>query len=210
MRRRRVHHPYPKGGYQPNKRLDASVQQRRALKALINGQKETKVSCIAVGGTGVGTTGHFDELTPLAQGNTDSTRLGDEVDPHKLTIRGYIQAEDGDTFNLMRLMVVKAKQGNAVASGDMPANALTCIRPEMKQKYSILFDHVYALNTKVSGFKWTKSLNMEFNLEKYGKLYYQNAATAGTGGGVYLWAVSDSAASAHPDIAYEAQFEYRE
>lgn len=184
-------------------------QAKKIAQSVVNKVVETKTSCIAVGATSASSSGYLKELSLLSQGDQDYAREGSQVKATKLQLRGYVESDSTDVHNAIRLMLVKAKPGAIPGLADMPT-VYGCIRPQMRTVYTIIYDKVHQMNTHVSGTVNRRALNWSFGLKNQMiKFDSTGASNASIGGGVFLYVVSDSTATPHPEFSFESQLYFK-
>lgn len=186
----------------------AGHKVRSLVRREITRSVETKTSIVAASSTGVSDSPYFANLCVVGQGDGAADRDGNSVSAVALRMRGMFQAETADSFNIMRVMLVKAKSSTALVVGDLPADIFVDTRKTDNLKYTVLYDRTFALNSVDGSYSWTKTFSWNYNLKR-SKVMYSGAGTAPVGGGYYLWAVTDSTVINHPDIAYSASFDFQ-
>lgn len=186
---------------------------RKIAKQAIRDDKEPKYFCQNTAAVGVGTSGHlFQATVGLNEGTGADDRVGVEIRGQALELRGYMEAESADVTNSLRMMVVKARPGtdeSLITLANFPS-VYECIKPSMRDLYTVLHDRVYTLKCSWDGTNTVQErhpLNWRFNL-RGGKIRYNDGATSTAGGGIFVYSVSDSAIVSHPDVEYQTQLEF--
>lgn len=189
------------------------LAMRRIARAAVSKAVETKTFCQSIAANGVGTSGHIYNACGIAQGDGSDQRIGDKATLKSLNVRGYMEAESADVTNTLRFMVVKGKSGldqSQISTSDFPS-VYACVTPDMRDKYTVLFDKVYTLKCSWDGTNTVQEqrpINWKFNLRNARIRFNPGAATV-AGGGVYIYAVSNSSVVSHPDIEYATELRFQ-
>lgn len=96
-------------------------------------------------------TGNLNILNTPAQGQTDTTRIGDSIKVQNLTLRGYIYANAAAVSTLFRIMVLWDPQNKSTATSDILANVASVYAPISPKNYDkkfqtrVLHDKCYSI-----------------------------------------------------------------
>ena len=156
-------------------------------------------------------------MIDIAQGDTNSTRDGDKVSLRHATLNLAITRQD--TSNIVRVLVVATPSATHAGLTDVlqypnwsTHDAGVLCSPykvkatNMEQSYHIMFDKVYTLGNDIS----TIVDKVKLRIPKKGK----NLEFAADGSNtpqnylVSILAISDSTASAHPQLSYQFRYKY--
>jgi hypothetical protein len=179
--------------------LDQEIA-RVALKVL---KKNQEIKSFDFGlGTTIDSTGRVDKLTTITQADTDSARDGDAARIVSFEIQA--QATYADTTNVIRLVVVRWNQDDSSSAPSSVTDlfqSASAFSPYNRdnlraRKFTVIMDHLFAVSNVGPGIeKLVKRSRFVSNIA------FQATATTGTGH-LYSFAVSDSAASAHPGLSF--------
>lgn len=174
-------------------------QVRRIVKGQINRAHETKVLGLGASSIAVSTTPGFLELSAMAQGITKATRIGDAIRLRSLNLRLVIQG--ADSTNLIRIMLVRGFRALTAADGP------TAIAANFDRDDGlVLFDRLYGTEA-VAG---PNAFKENLHLFPKGDIRYDGAGTGSVRGGLYLFHVSDSVATAHPVLVMVGEMYYKD
>lgn len=206
------------------KRRKFSVKKRRVpkstkkyVKAVINKNIETKYYDGTIISQGVDWNGVvFGPITDIPQGDTDSNRIGDKVNLKSLRMRFTIQW--ADTINLMRIVVFQwiptsltlpsvADIFPASNLGNFFSPLLNYVWDDKSQRI-ILYDKVFRMvSNNDSGFTvHKKKVSLKFAKKKVNFI-------AGSNDGynhLFILAISDSGAAAHPNLQLVRRVTYKD
>lgn len=203
----------------PSKRRRTSpyipATQKKAIKAELLRQLETKFSYNVSTASAIDYNGTAFELFPTAQGDTGQTVVGNKVTPVYIKVKYSVDL--GDTINLITLAVIQWKGGPQhdpptgsdvwQASGSIIA-PLSAWDETNKHNFKVLGVQTHALDT------YNPKCVGEFKIHgKYMRpvSYTEGDITAAPrDGGLYLIAISDSAVSTHPALAFYAGIYYKD
>jgi len=169
---------------------------------------EVKYIETAVTGGGADTTGSVFQLSAVAQGITDTARIGEEIVMESLQIRGHIRSNrvigsDVDP-NMVRMVVIQdmsdlnaapAIAGVWTTVTDFYQNNLRIPASEIMERYKVLMDRWIVLGPTdsvggahqvIKGFKYFLRRRIKIN-------YTGAAATAVAKGNLYFFIASDHA-----------------
>lgn len=169
----------------------------------------------AIGGT------ITDHITDIAQGVTDTTRVGDELTLVHIKVRGAILNGTSNLYNDIRIIVFQYKNSdntpimdnllqNSVISG-ATRSAYSARAQDYMNEYIVLADHVYHLeggtpNAANYGQSGQYAKHVEFNVPlKYAKKKVQyEAATNAAVNGIYVMVIGSSAnVASNPQVALQ-------
>jgi hypothetical protein len=156
----------------------------------------------------VDTTGVLQKLSTIPQGDTDSTRDGDQAEVYSVdVIASFANASSTDLSNLCRLIIFRWQQDDSSAAPAAVTDILqtaSVYSPlnrdnERAKKFVILKDHLFS--TSLNG------PSVDTLVSKSGnrfKLAFQGSANTGNNM-VYAMMVSDSGAIPHPTLNYQVR-----
>ncbi len=159
----------------------------------------------------VSTTPSLALLTQIAQGATDTTRNGDQVDLHRVDIR-ISAAIDGtvapDNYNVVRVILFQWHPQSGIstlpATTDILQNAtqpqLSSYNHDTRWEYTILRDHTFSLSMEGSR---VQTIRWNFPRMTH-KLQFSGGTTDGTNH-LYLLMVSDSGTVDHPSVIFNSK-----
>lgn len=190
-------------------RTIAKAEARKALKRELEVKyTDSNASLQAIDAA----TGYFYELTQnLAKGTgAENAYVGTKISPRYLEVRGTIAG--GDSFNYVRLLLIQSKTANppTIASiFDLSGSALA--------PFSFL-NRDYTSTYKTLGSRLIKLVDgsdvavrpfvFRIPVKKLSPIHFLTGSAPRTAGLVWLCAVSDSTASAHPTISFQARLTY--
>lgn len=147
-------------------------------------------------------TGVMYSLSMVAQGLTSTTRVGDSIRIQHLELRGSVLLNSADSVTNVRVMVVRDLDGYGTAptpadvleTTQSPAAPFSPVRFSRKERFSILYDELFALQSAATG--GTCSQVFSFSTVHQGHVLYLGTtaqASSDGKGSVYVLAVSDEA-----------------
>lgn len=181
-------------------------QVRKIVQKEINKKAEHKFHITSVQST-VDDVGYFYDLSDIAQGTTDSTRVGDSISPVSLQIKYDLGAVDAQ--NRVRVMLVRWLDTSPITINDILLAGSSTYRvyssytKDNRQKFNVLYDKTHMLQRDTSEEYQYKS----WSKKMAGKIRY----TAGTSLGadhIYLFLLSDSGAISHPVVNFYSRLNY--
>lgn len=200
----------------PRKKIDLQKQDRKIVRIAktvrtLRKGTEVKRADSELLGQSVSTTGVFTLLNGVAQGDDVINRDGNRI--YMLNMEMSFEILIADTFNKVRFIVFYDKQPNGAApsASDIlqdPGNYPITSRYnyDNRQRFKFLYDRVFIVDvdqpTITVGKKWLKL--------KKDTLYSGsgNTITAIKTGSIYLFLISDSNASTHPTVTWNARIRF--
>lgn len=199
---------YKKKGRRTNKSRGANDKQvtfwsehsvlEKANRALAIGQQikrfinvEVKHHDNVFSPTNVTTTPIVVNLTAILQGDSNTQRNGTSIKPLGLTLRGAVSRNSAGGSQLLRLMIVNAKQQNgahplAAELLEDPANPLTPKNYDDRYRSKVLYDRLFVLDGANQ-----HELAFTISEKLFGHVTYDGTASIPETGGIYLVALSD-------------------
>lgn len=193
----------------PNNRSAKKIQ-KQSIKALIHRElhkeSEKKFWAVVRTPTSVDFSGAVYDLSLVPQGDTDSSRDGDQIEIESIDFAFNLAT--GDAQQLMRLLLFCWKPNNVpsvtsilLGTGSTEA-PLQRYNTDQRQQYTVLHDELFNLNTVSTP---TIARQVRLNARRYAQ--FIAGSTAGTNH-IYVLIVSDSGAVTHPTIAYCSKLQY--
>lgn len=156
-------------------------------------------------------TNNTSTLLDPAQGSTTQTRVGNEISPYRVHIKGRITV--GSTEEVVRITLIQSKQGyvpSSISTGAaqqfyaLPASAQSVHSPldeNNRKHYVVLYDKTFTLDAynKIRQFSINKKISRNTMFEEAG-------STTAEKGQVYLIVNSNVAASGPTINAYSRIF----
>jgi hypothetical protein len=152
----------------------------------------------------VSTAGTLQKISTIPQGDTDSTRDGDQLNIVRIDLLGSFQF--ADAINAGRLIIFRWNQDDSSAA-PVVADILQTLTPYSPmnrdnlraKKFSVLHDQLCLVGA-------TGPNISSINLKRFfpSKINFQATATTGNGH-IYVYMVSDSGAVTHPQFSYVAR-----
>lgn len=146
-------------------------------------------------------------LTTVTQGDTDQTRDGDSLNRESIHVQ--YQLVRGDVTNALRLVLFSWGLNTVPTPSDIWTNLGSSyapygiIFPDAQQYVKVLDDRMYSVgdvNTNIVD---------AMKLKLSGKMQFASSTSTGTNK-IYLFAISDSAASSHPTIVGSSTLRFRD
>ncbi len=187
----------------PKRRLTRKVVSTIA-KRVVNRGSELKRHDVLTNVSNVSTTGLIQDMSAVAQGSTDVTRVGDSLSPRFLQIRYQLAA--GDTTNAVRVIYFHWKPNSTPLIDDVlevETSPFSAYSNDNKQEFKIVYDRLHSVST--SGPDGPVVVRKIFGLMS--KIQY---FAAGTTGSQKIWRIllSDSGAAAHPTFVGHTRLQY--
>lgn len=183
---------------------------------------EPKWTLTESGSTSVSTTPYFQIMNLISQGDTATSRDGNEIFMTTFDLR--IQLVGADATNLVRIMIYYDRQFNntnpTTAGLAVPLDTLS-INNSIYAQHNInsrkrlkwIFDRTYSLitNTTDQTDKYQRHISIHKKI-KMPTIYTGNAGSLADilTGGLILAIVSDSSAVTHPTFTYSAKLNFRD
>lgn len=180
---------YRKRGY--NTRDLAKKAYSLAKKA--EGKKELKHNAISITDTSPDTTGALQELSVLAQGDTNNTRDGDVIYPTSIKMRGVLSMAGAASDTYVRFIVFRWKSGSPSAITDiLVSGSVISFKSEANRFQSeILMDKVVNLNDSKST---SVFIQKSLRCKKY--IGYNQSTTAANRNSIWLLTLSNESTNA--------------
>lgn len=178
---------------------------KKAVKKVVSDMAETKTYLYTFNNV-VSDSGTLLHLTDISQGDTQSTRDGNQIFLKGITVR--MHSILADTYNIMRIIIVRARTGAGdVTSADFPAGVSPdpFIEEMNYDKYTVVKDQVITLDAgKVHDVR-------KFYIKVNKKIQYgSNTSSDVVTNPYYIWLVSDSDISSHPSVALTARMYWKD
>lgn len=199
-----------------------SVRQKQAVSGLVkknfNRMVETKYVSVAVQVQNVPASGYWSaSLTQMNRGNDDKqARIGDEILLRHMTLRYALQS--ADSTNFVRVAVIQWLDDDVTSPGlaDILENPTTIPYissfnhdnyqgGKSTRKFKVLYDRTHSFSNT-----GTQAAVAQVSINNFDKRIRFNGTSATGRGHIFLMAVSDSAASGHPLIQYDARITYKD
>lgn len=200
--------PYKKRVYK--KRVIKKPVTVKQVKKLITSSQEMKFHDKEFGST-VSTAGTVFAISDIAQGQSDITRIGDQLTVKHIDIRGVAAfTAAADTFNFVRLILVKWNELGVPTVPDIlqtvgiSSYLSHYVMDTMRMKrFTILHDKTYSvvLNEQIAHWRIKKNVNI--------KVSY-NLATTNSSKGLFMILLSDSNVSLHPYVGFVSRVLYND
>lgn len=151
-------------------------------------------------------TGTFYSMHPTGVGTNDLSRLGDNIFPLGLQIKGLVGV--ADTSNMVRVLVVQYMDDANTSSPNIDKILASTYKGGIgyplapyshgnhNKAFRILGDKTMLVDT----YRPFKRFSFKIPGKKLHKLWYSVGGTTPIKGGLYVVAVSDSSAVAHPSL----------
>lgn len=183
------------------------VAKKQALKVL-NRESEWKHHTLNHS-VSVSTTPNVQDLCSVAQGDGDTYRDGDTLQASSINYR--INMSPGDSTNFLRLIFVQYFPNTTPAATDILTisvgyETLAMYNTDQADQFKILSDRTYTM-TDV-GYNKARSISGKIQVSKK-KMQYMAGTTNGSNH-VYLIALSDSSAVAHPSYGCVTKLNFRD
>jgi len=185
--------------------------QRTQVARMIRKDTELKSWTVAVAITALSSTATIVDLSQIAVGTSDNTRIGNHVHLKRFNLR--FQLFGSDATNTFRIIIFKWKDNDfytGAPAGTAILSALTggagdVLAPynrEVPEAFVILKDMLIT-SSQVSD----PCISRNISIPLKGKAQYVGAGTTGLGK-VYMLMLSDSTVVAHPTITYWSELLY--
>lgn len=154
------------------------------------------------------------DLSNVAQGQTDITRVGDELYISSYQLRYVGKANSTDGKNLLRVILFQWSSNstptaaNVISTMNSERTPISPFLHDNRGLYRILYDrtHVMVFDTSSEMVQGKVMITRGF---KTRKMRFESAATTGYNK-IWLIAVSDSAASSQPTISWQGRLNFRD
>lgn len=207
--------------FRKNKPQDKKMHKiaRQEVNKMVLKKAESKTYDATQTPTGVGWNGGPINVlaSGITQGAGNSQRIGREIDPTHLRIKGSFLV--GAQTCVVRLIVINTKQSNTPIGsyGELLTNPTSLESPygmykvEHSSEYKVLFDEFYCLIIGTESSRLTFDIRITSDKLKR-KLTYDDAGAISTGG-LYLYAISDRDPTTPgniPTINYVSRLYYKD
>lgn len=146
------------------------------------------------------------DLTYIAEGNTQTTRTGNQIRVTGIHFPYWVQCSD--TTNIVRVIIYKPKDPNDTLTGVTPYTLLD------SDKFIIYHDKVHLMSLADKNFS-KGLLSKSFKGKKKDKAgmvvqYHGSAANDYAKNAIYVYTVSDSGAVNHPTISGHCKLYFKD
>lgn len=184
---------------------------KRIVKRQVMSMNEWKHHVLDVPGDAISTSGQVTDLSAVAQGDTDVTRDGDEINAHSISIRYSWTCPD--TTNVVRVIIFQWLPDSTPVIANI-LNPLTAgleteshYNTDKADQFKILFDKTQVSYQAVSAQNHSPPyVRRKLRLRKK-KIKFNAGATDGSGK-VYLLALTDSGVTTHPTLYFESRLNF--
>lgn len=143
------------------------------------------------------TTGSLVSITAIGQGDTDITRSGDSIKPHRLHFNFNLYGNASGNTAINRIMIVQWRMDDA---NDAPTIAQVLESVDIKgyqnwddkRKANILYDRTFITAPTTANPKYMYHVRRTLSGKRLSKIQYDNAATTGLNN-IYALGFSDQA-----------------
>lgn len=149
--------------------------------------------------------------TGIGRGTGEGDYIGDKITPCGLSVR--LQLTRADATQLIRILVIQNKAGGIPLLSTLlqsVANATAPLSPldnDYENTYRVLYDKTWSMDS-VRG--TSTQARITIPRHKFRSLVFNDQFGTIEKGGIYLCAISDSGAAAHPVLDYRMRFYYRD
>lgn len=178
------------------------------------GKVELKMLDTNTNASAIDFSGTLFPLTDIPQGVTSDDRTGDRVLLNHLEIRWNLGVSSTDTTNLMRVMIVQYHPSATPFTTTFLQNTGSGAAPisqynkSTAQDYRVVYDSG-PINLVIATDYQQRSKAI-VSITGFQKLQVFNTASASGSNQMYLMAISDSGAAAHPTLSFNARFFYQD
>lgn len=188
-------------------------KQAKAVKSLARKEFKRNVEFkhyTAYNSISVSTTATLTDLSVITQGDTDTSRDGDELRATTISMRYYVAGYD-DT-NFVRIILfqwhpdttpIVADILNAVVTAGFLAN----YEVDRAENYKIMYDRTHAVVANYSGQQNTSNFVYKKLRIPRPKMKFYNATAVGTNK-IWMLTISDSSVAAHPGVAINTKLNF--
>ncbi len=158
------------------------------------------------------TTGSVTDLSVIAQGLTDITRVGDTITASTMNVKYF--AFTADTRNFLRLIFFQWYDDSTPVVGDIlidvaGSNVRAMYNTDQAPNFKIIHDKTLMLAERVAGQTFPSQLTTRKLRIPRSKVQYQGASTTGIGK-VWLLLLSDSGVATHPGFELTSKLNYQD
>lgn len=183
---------------------------RAVAKSVIAKQSELKYFDTTVGPS-IDDAGYLSCLSLVPQGDTDTSRDGDQLYATSMQVKGYFSC--ADTTNQVRLIFFIWKPETSPTNDDILATTTkgsinyvnAPYHHDGRGSFTVLSDRCYSLALGTTSAKKQFSHNIKLNK----KLKYNAGTTAGYNQ-IWFMVLSDSAAVSHPSVNMTSRLRFRD
>jgi len=184
---------------------------RQEVQRLIQRNTELKYQNSITANTGLSTTATMYQITNIAQGTTDVTRVGDRLKLVKSYMRGVVYC--GDVSNIVRFIIFQWFPNSTPVAVDilLPGSSgaydwTSQYNHDLRQEFKVLYDKTWTLvgNGSAATAPYTSAYQACFQATlkpRHTELQYSGGGTTGTNQ-IWWMALSDSSAPTHPTIEF--------
>jgi len=198
-----------------NVRAIARQEAKKAVARTVESKTfDGAVATIGVDYTGTSTvwSATLDSSTAVSitQGVSESQYLGAWIQPTYLMIRGTVTL--ADTTNMIRFIVVQDRAAgvptlaNVLQSVGNARAPLSAFEVDYNSTYRVLADRLIALTVSDT----FKVFKVKLGKKLLQRIHFNDAGGTLERGGIYMMAISDSAAAVHPSIQLYWRLHYKD
>lgn len=179
-------------------------KQKAGVKRIMGAVMEKKHHTSTFSTSSVSSTATLTNISAVTQGDSDTSRDGDQIYLKNIDFRAYLTR--ADTSNLVRLIVFQWRPSTQLATptaatilenyaGDGTLDLVRHWNYDNKRNFKVLYDRLITLNEDIA------NRTVKFNLNKslIKKIQFDNGGT-NHNNAVYVMYLSDSSAATHPSI----------
>lgn len=182
----------------PSKQFTAKV------KKVINKVAEKKYFTVIQPSVGVDNTGAFAQLGAVTQGDTDTTRDGDQLYIRSLQVKGQVTA--GDTTNLLRVIIFQWFLPTTPTATDLLLSNVVDSPWNHDNRYlfKVVVDKSYSLATASNA---AQTINWRISKGFKRKCQFNGGTTIGTNK-FWIFTISDSGGVPNPSVSYYTKLNF--
>lgn len=191
------------------KQKGLNKKEKKQVKSIINQGRENKYLDVLIDASNLAT-GVVYSLADVPQGDTDTTRDGDQLVQRAMRIKG--RALVADTTNQVRMIVFRWKQNTVPVVGDILSASyigtvyapLSPYHHDGRSNFTVLYDKIFHVGTYniQKGFD-TKWMNLRNN-----KQYFSAGASTSSKHCIYALVITDSTAVSNPNITFVSRLTF--
>ncbi len=185
----------------------------RRIKRVVNAGKETKWKRTDYN-LSLNTAGTITDVTAIAQGQTENTRIGDAVRLTHIRFM-FLTSNPEAAHSTQRCIVFQWKSDSTPVLGDILTTAggaapVYPINENKKQLYRILYDRTWTMQTLITGIETNRLHERKFLKIKSANVEFEAASTTGTNKIYTLWLSGNAVSAPDPVVLGFLQVYYKD
>lgn len=199
---------YSRGrSWNSSKKSSNMFATKKFVKKAIKQTQELKIFDTAQGNSGVDWAGTIWDISNVAVGTADGSRIGDAINPTSLEFNAVIAA--ADAYNTFRVIIFRYKPNvvsvttlNILQAANSTWAPTSPFNHDNRQNFEVLMDESFALDPESDGVYFLKK---KLRMAKTKPIQYHGGSATVGQNRIYVLAISDSGAAPNPNFLFSSR-----